>query len=184
MTGNYIQGADGAVTSLDGDLTVGAGREVDIQAGVLDGNGTIHGNLRMSGTLSPGHSPGEWHVVGDLVMEPGSVLRMEIGPGGYDHLYVSGAFIYEGGNLFIDFLPGANPTFADSFHLFDFNSTTGWFDPASITVTGLDPLLRLSFDPGTGMVMVDHLAPEPAAFGMAVLGLAALGLRRYRAISK
>lgn len=80
--------------------------------GVLDGTGTINGNVfNLGGTVGPGFSPGVMTINGDFHLESGGVLDLEIGgltTGLYDQLLVSGGVFLDGTlNLIFtdDFLP-------------------------------------------------------------------------------
>ena len=71
--------------------------------GTLKGTGTINNSVDVSGTLSPGNSPGTLNVAGTVTMLSGSTMHTEIdglgtgnGAGNYDRLVISGS-----GNQFV-----------------------------------------------------------------------------------
>jgi dUTP pyrophosphatase len=66
---------------------------------LLSGSGTVGGNVALSGTVSPGNSPGTLSVAGDMTMVAGSNFRAEIdgrtyvtvgGAGSYDRIDLTG----------------------------------------------------------------------------------------------
>jgi len=81
----------GASITLDGSLTV---NQLQMLFGsLLNGNGSIIGDLINSGVLSPGHSPGQINVTGNYVQTSQGTLQIEIGgrhTGQFDVLAVAG----------------------------------------------------------------------------------------------
>lgn len=83
---------------LNGSITTTLAQ---VNAGsILKGTGTAIGDLRVSGTLAPGNSPGTMTVNGDVTFLPGSTFQAEVdgrnydpagGAGTYDRLVVTGA---------------------------------------------------------------------------------------------
>ena len=76
--------------SISSELTVAS-------VGTLSGTGLIAGNVQMSGTLSPGESPGVLSVAGSLALATGSLTVMDIdgtnlgsGAGSHDRLNLTG----------------------------------------------------------------------------------------------
>ena len=66
----------GSTITLDGSLSVS---ELQMLFGsLLNGNGSILGNLINGGLISPGHSPGQIHLSGNYVQPAGGTLRIEI----------------------------------------------------------------------------------------------------------
>lgn len=90
--------ADGSFT--DGSFTV--------NGGLLTGTGTVSTLTMNGGTLLPGANPGILHIQGDLTVNTGAVLQVELNgptPGnGYDQLEVNGTVNLNGGTLSV--LPG------------------------------------------------------------------------------
>ncbi|MFM7532426.1 MAG: YDG domain-containing protein, partial [Rubrivivax sp.] len=90
-------GAEGAPLP---SLSVSAGSGVLIEAGELGGSGTIDGSLVVGAALvSPGFSPGELTVKGDLSLGPSSITLIEIGgtqAGSFDFLDVTGRASLDG----------------------------------------------------------------------------------------
>ncbi|WP_343794916.1 autotransporter outer membrane beta-barrel domain-containing protein, partial [Sphingomonas trueperi] len=66
--------------------------------GTARGNGTVQGNMQVSGTLAPGNSPGRLVVAGSVTQAAGSTLSIDVdgttagvGAGHYDTLVLTGA---------------------------------------------------------------------------------------------
>jgi len=74
---------------------------VDVGAGATFGSaGTVNGDIAVSGTLSPGASPGTMTVNGDVALAGSSVSLFEITPSATDKLLVNGALsIAQGATL-------------------------------------------------------------------------------------
>jgi len=68
---------DGSSITLDGNLSVS---QLQMLFGsLLNGNGSIIGDLVNAGLVSPGNSPGQIHVTGNYTQTPTGTLRIEIG---------------------------------------------------------------------------------------------------------
>ncbi len=68
-----------SVTKLDGG-TIASSTALDIQGGLLDGNGTITGSVNNAGTISPGFAlPGLITVSRNYTQEPSGQLYIELG---------------------------------------------------------------------------------------------------------
>ncbi len=168
-------------------------------SGLLGGSGTILGDVTvgLSGTLSPGNSPGVL-TVGSLSLSDGSHTLMEItgtSASLYDQIVGvgSGGLTY-GGNL--DLVMSGSYANGTTFNLFSNFSTktldfadvgldaTGEY--ASLTFTGTGGVWtstwttnqqRLVFSTGTGNLVV---VPEPSTVAMALAGLACGGWQMMR----
>lgn len=77
-------GLAGAPASLGSDVTIATGA-------TLTGTATIAGDLNITGTVSPGYSPGTLIVDGDLDFAAGSVYDAEIDGGNADLIRFNGA---------------------------------------------------------------------------------------------
>lgn len=91
----------GDVKVDSGDLVVeGTLKAPRIEVGPdswLMGDGTIHGNIVVDGTLKPGVGPGEMEIFGNVAMNPGARFHLDIdgysdegGPGSYSYATVIG----------------------------------------------------------------------------------------------
>jgi hypothetical protein len=153
---NYTQFA-GATHLIGGNLASSA--VVVIQGGVLDGNGTVTGALRldMSGQINPGTSPGLINVVGSYT-QLGGAFNAEIGglAAGtqYDQINVTGA-VSLGGNLNVSLIGGFTPAVGNKFVIVNNDGTdavaspfTGLPEGAIITVGGVQ--LKISYVGGDG----------------------------------
>ncbi|MDR3403927.1 MAG: autotransporter-associated beta strand repeat-containing protein, partial [Chthoniobacter sp.] len=67
----------GSTLTLDGSLS--ASQLQMLFGSLLNGNGSIIGDLINAGLLSPGHSPGHIHVSGNYTQTPTGTLKIEIG---------------------------------------------------------------------------------------------------------
>jgi autotransporter-associated beta strand protein len=146
----------------------------------LAGTGTI-GTAQIAGTLAPGLSPGTLHVTGDLTLQTGSTLQMEIGGLArgteYDGLDITGGFTF-GGTLQVSFTNSFSAVEGNTFNLFNSATTTGNF--TSFILPDLSPGLAWDTSPlaTTGEIAV---VPEPATCTILLAGLAAcLRPRRRR----
>jgi hypothetical protein len=155
-TGNYTQ--TGGTTSVNGTLDPAG--IVDIQAGILNGGGTVNSNVTNAGQVNPGTSPDILSIVGDYTQTATGALNIEIGGTSagsqHDRLAVSGTATLAGTaniSLINGFLPGA----PDAFTILTFASRTGDF----ATYTGLTfpgGLLEPVFNPGD-LTLLANLAP-------------------------
>ena len=88
-TGNTT--INGGVLSLDGSLK--SANVLINPGGQLAGIGTAFGNVVNNGLLSPGHSPGTFHIGGNYTQLSGGTLQIEVAgtqPGQFDVLAVGG----------------------------------------------------------------------------------------------
>ena len=161
--------------------SIAASSLTTISAGAtLAGTGTV-GPTQIAGTLSPGLSPGTLNVSGDLTLQGGSTLQMEIGGlargTAYDGLDITGGFTF-GGTLQVTFINSFTATAGNTFNLFNSATTTGAF--TSLLLPDLAPGLAWDTTPlaSTGEITV---VPEPATGTILLAGLAAcLTARRRR----
>ncbi len=120
----------------------------------ISGSGTIIGDVEVSGTLSPGNSPGQLTVAGSVTQMPGSTLQVDIdgltignGAGHYDTLVLTGVgSIYTADGTLAPILRGitapANntfvPTVGDTFTIVTAQGgVTGAFDSLAQPTSGL-----------------------------------------------
>jgi autotransporter-associated beta strand protein len=145
-----VLGADSSVTVDSGseivvDGTVNGSVFVDAGA-TLSGSGTIAGPTTVSGTHSPGNSPGIQTIAGDLSYNGGTVVwelngntSTQTSPAVYDQIIVTGSLAFTGAttlNLVFNF-EGSTVDWSDSF----WNSSRSWtlFDVSGST-TGANNL--------------------------------------------
>jgi len=183
----------GGAPILDyGNLVVDAGATlVNAAGGTLSfndvsGGGTIQSDIEIRGTASPGDSPGDLTVTGDLTMADRSSLAWELGPGGGDTLDVGGALTFAGDwSLVLKDLGGA-ADLLDKFYLF-----AGFTGHSGIIVPTVDPgmvgpnwdVSGLIFDVDGGGLYMTGLSvtpgvtviPEPMTMLAVGLGIASLG---------
>jgi hypothetical protein len=128
--------AGGTIDFNGGTLQLDAG--MDLNGGILRGNGTIEGSVRNNGgVFSPGHSPGKITINGNYTQGAGGALTMEIGGKAagteYDQLRVNGTATL-GGTLNITLINGFRPAVGDVFQLILPNAFAGSF--ATINTVG------------------------------------------------
>ncbi|MAE93033.1 MAG: hypothetical protein CL910_00090 [Deltaproteobacteria bacterium] len=156
--------------------------------GVIRGTGTLNvANITFTnnGTISPGSSPGDLTVLGNLLQGASGILEFEIGgttTGSFDRLIMSSGTATLGGTLVLAFVGGFAPGLGDTFDLIVGNASGGFGD---VQITGLAPgfLYDLAVGPG-GLTLTANsdgsFVPEPATallLGFGILGLIAAGWR-------
>ncbi|MBI3863194.1 MAG: Ig-like domain repeat protein, partial [Planctomycetia bacterium] len=107
-----------AGSTILGGGAIASSSPLNIQGGLLDGNGTISGGVNNAGTTSPGFSPGLINISGDYTQQTSGQLAIELGgtdPGTqYDQLDVSGNVILAGA-LNLNLLSVFHPTLDQKF---------------------------------------------------------------------
>ncbi len=129
--GGLVKSGSGSLTltgnnSYSGGTIINAGKLVNngsvagpvtiTSNGTLGGGGTINGNVVSSGLVAPGNSPGILTINGDYMMNPDSVLEIEVGgltPGiDHDLVQVTGTATL-GGTVTFPLINGFVPNFND-----------------------------------------------------------------------
>ena len=118
---------NGPMTAFTGTINVSVGTvilktttggSVNVAAGAsFGGTGTILGDLNNTGTLAPGNSPGILTIAGNLSLNSGGTLKIEIAGadlGQFDQVNVGGSAIL-GGTLIIRILDGFTPQAGQQF---------------------------------------------------------------------
>ncbi|MCB1608500.1 MAG: DUF11 domain-containing protein [Xanthomonadales bacterium] len=126
---NLSQNGATAVTQVSPTGSLGTSFQMQVNGGTLTGNGLIQADINnIGGTIRPGTSPGTLTIDGQLDLNPGSILEMEVGgitPGTqYDQLLITGVANLDGTinvRQFGGFVPGP----LDAFSLLSFASATG-----------------------------------------------------------
>lgn len=139
ITGTH--GYTGATTLSDGTLKMNgtaAGSAITIaSAGTLGGSGTT-GDIVNNGTLAPGNSIGTLNVTGDVSLNSGSTLEIEVtGNGESDKIIVSGTITADG---VLKIVPTKAAKFGavETYEIIDAGTATGTFDSISIRACGAD----------------------------------------------
>ncbi len=172
---------------VNGDIVVGSD-------GSFSGSGSVLGRLLRviaGGTLSPGSSPGRLTLDGDLVIEDGGRLAIEIaGLEGalHDLIEVTGDLIIgDGALLDLRFLDGFAPDTGDILDFISYGgAVTGSF--SAITVSGLadgwDYSVGLT---GSGEFRLSSLSdavasqvPAPGTLALSMIALGLIGAARSR----
>ncbi|WP_157817494.1 hypothetical protein [Candidatus Thiodictyon syntrophicum] len=175
---------DAIVTPLAGVLEVSAtGRLTTTQGVFIGAGGQFFGSggsvvgptfqVMAGGALRPGLSPGHLTLAGDLFLDAGGLLEIEIGganPGvGFDLLSVTGD-VHLGGTLLLAFIDGFLPKVGDRFDFLDLGGGLfGDFDEVLISGApglGFDPAaLRLGI-----LTVTEAAAPAPSTLALLLLG--------------
>jgi autotransporter-associated beta strand protein len=137
----------GATLALSGSGNITASPIIDVQAGgtfavsgttsggwtaaagqSVKGNGTITGNLGVSGTVAPGESVGALNVTGDVTMNGSGAIVMEVNNSAAtnDLLNVSGTLAY-GGTLLVTNISGTPYVNGQVIKLFNAGTYSGSF---------------------------------------------------------
>lgn len=202
--GAVMQGT-GSFTQNDGSLVVNGaidlGQTVSILGGTLSGAGSINGNVFLGdeSEFAPGNSPGTLIIEGDLIVDPGAVIQVEVG----DIIEVTGNIEIKPGAIieviFGDIPIGSDPIDLASF--FEIDTGTADIDTDLISVfsdtPGGDVDIFASIDPNFSEISdvtvrdsseasnVNVLAgltnvPEPSTLALFCIGLAGLGIAARR----
>jgi hypothetical protein len=130
----------GGYTHTAGRILVNGGTfnsstPIIIQAGSIEGNGTIAANVQDNGTISPGLSAGRLTFNGSLTLLNAAQAEFEIGglqQGiGYDFIGVTGAATL-GGTLQVTLANNFTPALGNSFDLLDWGSLSGHFSSVKL----------------------------------------------------
>jgi hypothetical protein len=182
---------------VDGDNSPATGAVTVAAGAVLGGSGTIGGVTTVTGTLSPGNSPGVL-TIASLVLSPSSTVLMEITGTTAGTLYDQ-VSILSGGSIAYDGTLQLNlsQTFADNttFNLFEGFGSSFSGNFATITSVGsayngltfsrVNNLWTsgsaggqtLEFNQATGQLVI---VPEPSALVLAGMAIAAAAWIRRR----
>jgi hypothetical protein len=176
LTGGTAGFADGLVLSTSGYLT---------------GIGTITGNVSNYGDISPGHSPGEVDVLGDLKLESSSIMDMQLGGTtqgtGFDFMHITGTTTLAG-DLDLSFVNGflSSVTHDETFTILN-SGTLLQGEFANVASGGLltttDGLasFMVTYSDGHDVVISDFTAvPEPGTLGLLTVGMVGWIARRRR----
>jgi len=174
---SIMQSANGAMTTVDGTLHVS---QLTLQAGGLQGSGTIRGNVvNLGGTIGPGNSPGKLSVVGDLTLGAGSLMLIEVAGRTtgtqHDWVNVTGNVLL-GGDLRLDF-GSYTPQIGEQYTFLTASggSISGSFRSAVSDGYGL------SLQYGSqGVIATVAVIPEPKSLALMLLGVATLACYRRR----
>ncbi len=121
----YLQTA-GTTSLSNGNLVLGS--SLNLQAGVLTGNGSISGNVQNAGTIRPGGvgGIGTLSISGNYTQTAVGVMALDLAVGGFDQVQVTGTATLAG-TLRVTALAGFNPNVGDGFQVFLFGARVGDF---------------------------------------------------------
>ncbi len=168
---------------------------ISFSTSTLAGNGTLNvSSVIAGGLVSPGASPGQLNLTGDLTLLSTSTLLIELGGTTqgttYDFLSVGGNATL-GGNLDVRFVNGFNTSIlaSNTFTVLTVGGTSGLTGAfANVTngqrLTTLDGLGSFQVNYGNGLNSVTltnfQAIPEPSTYALLAFGLATLGLAAHR----
>ncbi len=146
-SGAYLQ--TGGTTTLVSGGSLDPTQSIEIQTGVLQGTGTVIGNLQNSGTVIPGSAAGgTMTVTGNYTQSAGGSLTVDVGgspgSGEFGVLSVSGTASLAG-TLNANLVNGFGPTAQDNYNytVLSARSTSGSFANLNGSL-GSTPLLNAS----------------------------------------
>jgi outer membrane autotransporter protein len=124
---------NGSITS---PVTIGA-------TGILEGAGTITGNVTNNGIISPGNSIGITTIIGNYTQNAGSVYIVEVNPSGQsDKPVITGTAVLNGGTAWVFlFKKGAYAT-GTKYTILTAGSVTGAFADVASNLVFLTPSLQ------------------------------------------
>lgn len=134
-SGDIVQ--TGGLMHVNGQLSATAG--VDLQGGVLSGNGTVTAAVTNAASVEPGDSAGQLTINGAYEQTASGALAIEIGgtvPGTqFDRLVVSGMATLDG-TLSVSFIDGFPPMVGQTFEVMTFASRNGTFANLALPCPG------------------------------------------------
>ncbi|MGB3797667.1 MAG: hypothetical protein WA957_15355 [Alteraurantiacibacter sp.] len=180
------------IVSLGDSSTLNASEVAVNGGGVLQGTGTVTGNVAVNalGILGPGLSPGVLTIDGDLTLNTDAGLFFEFGGTGAnqsDYLTVLGDFIVNDMfSLTLSFINGYSPQGSEVLEFLDVggNLDSSFFSLADIEILGLADSRTFSLvsDGNTIATQFDPIAaiPVPLPAGLLLTSFLCLGLLRRR----
>ena len=180
-SGSMTIGAGTTLNAIDYTQTDGAtvvngtlDSSVTLDGGSLSGTGHVTGALvNVAGSVNPGNSPGALYVDIDYDQGIAGILNMEIGPGGFDQLFVGGAANLDG-TLNILLASGYAPLYGQTFDIMQYSSFSGAFANVNLP----NPWSVLIY--GDHELTFEYLTPEPATWLLIAGGLGLILRRRVR----
>lgn len=126
--GSFAQTA--GVTTVNGTLTTTHVTGVNIQGGVLQGDGDIIGNVRNAGQVGPGNSAGRLDITGNYTQTTTGTLNIEIGGptavAQFDQINITGVATLDG-TLNLVLVNAYIPATGDSFQVGMLGTRSGEF---------------------------------------------------------
>ncbi|TWT83639.1 Arylsulfatase precursor [Planctomycetes bacterium CA13] len=181
-----IDVADGAVLDVSetnfGGMVIGSGQ-------LLSGSGLVIGDITAAtgSTISPGNSPGVLSIMGDFVVETGSVLALELYPDvtsevDHDMIVVSDNLVLSGGGGDLVVSLGADFTLAagDVFDILDFASMVGEFNMVNLPALDSGLVWDVSSLSTNGSISVVSAVPEPGGASLLWVSVCVVAVRRRR----
>jgi hypothetical protein len=193
--GSFVQNSGSLVVNGSMDLA----QTVSINGGTLSGTGTIVGDVTIGdgAQFLPGNSPGIFNITGNLIVEDGAVLQLELD----DEINITG-FLDVAPTATVEIILGSATAIPDDFDIAEFFNITN--QVASVfEATDIKVFFDGAVDPGTAtidvfgastQVAVENTSnaseftvldsafsvPEPGTFAILGLGLLGMGAARRR----
>ncbi|MBT9493673.1 MAG: PEP-CTERM sorting domain-containing protein [Paucibacter sp.] len=194
--GSTLGANTGVGTLIVNDSSLGAALIEISSHGYVGGNGTLAGHVINRGVFNPGNSPGTLTLGGDFTNQAGGRLVLEVaanGAGGFDvdHLIFADAAAIDLSDLQIkfSFLGATDPNAfqaSGGFQIASFLQRSGGagLDDALFSTVSFSAssdaynFQSFTFSAADGAVFVAQAVPEPASWGLLLLGIGLLlGLR-------
>ena len=193
---DYVQtGGTTTLWSSSSTLEVASGQHVRIDGGLLQGFGTIQGDLLSAGTVHPGDGPGTLSIIGNYTQMAGGILDIQIGgvtPGtDFSVLSVSGlAALNAGSILDVSLLNGFTPTNNETFVILTSGGLSGMFTDNTITLGNVTFTVEYGPQGFLNDVVLEaqvvSAVPEPASLILFAIGIGGMGIytaRRRRQVA-
>ncbi|MBI5685648.1 MAG: PEP-CTERM sorting domain-containing protein [Verrucomicrobia bacterium] len=175
--GDGVQSA--TLDLLGGTHSFANGLKLSTNSSLIGSGDILAGSATNFGIIAPGHSAGTLTFSGDLTLNDSSLLSMEIGgtaTNDYDQVWVGG-FLRIGGLLDVTLTNGYTGNAGDTFDLFNFGTVTGAFSQTNLPTLGAGMEWNTDRLYTLGEIAI---VPEPGAWSLLALGMAALGARRVK----
>jgi hypothetical protein len=130
------------------ELSKSSGGQFNFTGGVLHADVVNFDMVNSGGTISPGHSIGQSHIVGNLTLESGSLAIELASTALADTLIVDGNLTL-GGALKVSFLDGFAPTLGDNWQIVAAGKISGVFSslPDGFSLRQMGTNLQLFYGP-------------------------------------
>ena len=176
---------DGLLTQSNGGRVVVGGLLLIQEAGELQGNGRLMGDVSNGVLVAPGASLGRLTIAGNYAQVSTGTLQIDLGglsPGtDFDQLSVMGSTTLDG-TLSVSLVNSFSPKLGDSFDILDWGTLSGTFSTLQLPALGNNLAWDTSQLYTTGVISVTTV-PEPRTavlFAMAAPALFAASMRRRK----
>ncbi len=172
----------GVLTVRDGGRVIADQIHIG-SAGVLNGNGTVQGNVVSAGVIAPGNSPGTLTITGNLTSTGQIDIEVAgLADGQFDVLNVLGAVNLQGSTIRFVFSGGFLPRAGDTFDFLTGTPTAMPLSGVTYGYTGLRNGFDFTVNAQTGVFQALNDAapvPEPGTWAMFGVGAGLLAFVRH-----